>query len=65
MVLLFQTQDGYRVWYHSCTLGAHVLATVVGPSSHPVRLMQTEDVQQFKVCYSRTQKSFTVLLDPR
>ena len=23
---------GDRVWYHSCTLGSHVLATVVGPS---------------------------------
>eukprot|EP00670_Eutreptiella_braarudii_P003542 CAMPEP_0174300584 /NCGR_PEP_ID=MMETSP0809-20121228/58540_1 /TAXON_ID=73025 ORGANISM="Eutreptiella gymnastica-like, Strain CCMP1594" /NCGR_SAMPLE_ID=MMETSP0809 /ASSEMBLY_ACC=CAM_ASM_000658 /LENGTH=126 /DNA_ID=CAMNT_0015406175 /DNA_START=2246 /DNA_END=2626 /DNA_ORIENTATION=- len=122
---------GDHVRYHSRTLGAHVLATVVGPSpngmqfchiryirpggvtpvdhesaqlsrlapqlrgkpaglavqagakaaakpapraiassssasaTHPVPVMQTEHVQQFKVCYSRTQKFFTVPLDPQ
>ena len=33
-------------------------------ATHPVPVMQT-DVQQFKVCYSRTQKFFTVPLDPQ
>ena len=32
-------------------------------ATHPVPVMQTEHVQQFKVCYSRTQKFFTVPLD--
>ena len=32
--------------------------------THPVPVMQTEHVQQFKVCSSRTQKFFTVPLDP-
>ena len=31
----------------------------------PVPVMQTEHVPQFKVCYSRTQKFFTVPLDPQ
>ena len=106
---MFSPSDHVR--YHSCTLGAHVLATIVGPSpngpqfchiryirpggvtpvdhesagakaaakpapraiassssasaTHPVPVMQTEHVQQFKVCYSRTQKFFTVPLDPQ
>ena len=34
---------GDRVWYHSCTLGAHVLVNVVRPSPY--------GPQQFKVCY--------------
>ena len=34
-------------------------------ATHPVPVMQTEHVQQFKVCYSRTQKFFTVPLDPQ
>ena len=32
---------------------------------HPVTVMQTEHVQQFKVCYSPTQKFFTVPFDPQ
>ena len=34
-------------------------------ATHPVPVMQTEHVQQFKVCYSRTQKFFAVPLDPQ
>ena len=34
-------------------------------ATHPVPVMQTEHVQQFKVCYSRTRKFFTVPLDPQ
>ena len=34
-------------------------------ATHPVPFMQTEHVQQFKVCYSHTQKFFTVPLDPQ
>ena len=34
-------------------------------ATHPVPNMQTEHMQQFKVCYSRTQKFFTVPLDPQ
>ena len=34
-------------------------------ATHPVPVMQTEHVQQFKVCYSRTQKFFTVPLNPQ
>ena len=98
---------GDREWYHSRTLGAHVLSTVVGPSPNglqfchiryirpggvtPVdyesaqisRLKAVVDAspkspespespmasqpqtQQFKVCYSYTQKFFTVPLDPQ
>ena len=33
--------------------------------AHLVPIMQTEHVQQFKVCYSCTQKLFTVPLDPQ
>ena len=33
-------------------------------ATHPVPIMQTEHVQQLKVCYSRTHKFFTVPLDP-
>ena len=32
---------------------------------HDVRVMQAEHVQPFKVCYSRTQKFFTVPSDPQ
>ena len=32
-------------------------------ATDPVPVMQTEHVQQFKVCYFRTQKFFTVPLD--
>ena len=31
----------------------------------PMPVMQTEDVQQFKVCYSGAQKFFTFPLDPQ
>ena len=34
-------------------------------ATHPVPVMQTEHVQQFKVCYSSTRKFFTVPLDPQ
>ena len=42
---------------------AHLLYTCF--ATHHVPVMQTEHVQQFKVCYSRTQKFFTVPLDPQ
>jgi hypothetical protein len=34
-------------------------------ATHPMPVMQTEYVQQFKMCYSRTQKFFTIPLDPQ
>ena len=34
-------------------------------ATRPVPVMQTEHVQRFKVCYSRTQKFFTVPVDPQ
>ena len=34
-------------------------------ATYPVPVMQTEHVQQFIVCYSRTQKFFTIALDPQ
>ena len=34
-------------------------------AAHHVPVMQTEHVQQFQMCYSRTQKFFTVPLDPQ
>ena len=34
-------------------------------ATQPVPVMQTEHVQQFKVWYSRTQKFFTIPLDPQ
>ena len=37
--------------------------TMYGTTTHPVPVM--EHVQQFKMCYSRTQKFFTVPLDPQ
>ena len=37
----------------------HAIASSSSASAtHPVPVMQTEHVQQFKVCYSRTQKFF-------
>ena len=66
---------GDHVRYHSRTLGAQVLATVVGPSPNGMQFCHIRyirpggvtpvDVQQFKVCYPRTQKFFTVPLDPQ
>ena len=52
---------GDHVQYHSRTLASYSSAS----ATHPVPVMQTEHVQQFKVCYSRTQKFFTVPLDPQ
>ena len=45
----------------------HAMASSSSASAtHPVPVMQTEHVQQqFKVCFSRTQKFFTVPLDPQ
>ena len=44
----------------------HAIASSSSASAtHPVPVMETEHVQQFKVCYSRTQKFFTVALDPQ
>ena len=38
---------------------------LVAQAGAKAAVMQTEHVQQFKVCYSRTQKFFTVSLDPQ
>ena len=44
----------------------HAIASSSSASATPlVPVMQTEHVQQFKVCYSRTPKFFTVPLDPQ
>ena len=48
------------------TYAPHAIASSSSASAtHPVPVMQTEHVQQFEVCYSGTQKFFTVLLDPQ
>ena len=44
----------------------HAIASSSSASAtHPMPVMQTEHVQQFKVCYFCTQKFFTVPLDPQ
>ena len=42
-----------------------IVSSSSASATYPVPVMQTEHVQQFKVCYSRTQKFFTVPLDPQ